>query len=235
MRHRLFLGAFILLTVLLLIMIPFSSSMVMPQSLQPLFGPYLLDGLGLLWLGILLSGIGYFAMSLRWRSMFSILAAAVIGCGLVYPLSAIPSRASGFSEPETWSLDGNRVYRESNPELMAAVDWLWSVEPGVLVEAVPPDGGDYSEFGRVSMFTGLPAVLGWQFHEMQWRGGAEEIGTRPEDIALLYETPEWETAKGLSPSIILSIFISVIWRMQFITSKSQSLKSKYLWFFIKVM
>jgi len=195
--YRLFLGAFILLTLIILMIIAFSPSMFMPQSLQPLFGPYLLDGLGLLWLGILLAGMGYFAVMLRWRSMFSMLIAAAIGCGLVYPMLAIPSRANGFSEPETWTLDGSRVYRQSNPDLMAAVDWLWSVEPGVLVEAVPPDGGDYSEFGRVSMLTGLPAVLGWQFHEMQWRGGAEEIGTRPEDIALLYETFDWETAKKI--------------------------------------
>ena len=39
-----------------------------------------------------------------------------------------------------------------------------AVETPVLVEAAGPS---YQEFGRVSMNTGLPIVLGWEYHVFQ--------------------------------------------------------------------
>ena len=41
----------------------------------------------------------------------------------------------------------------------------------------------------------VPNVIGWPGHESQWRGGAEEIGTREEDIRRLYETTNWAEAE----------------------------------------
>jgi uncharacterized membrane protein len=35
-------------------------------------------------------------------------------------------------------------------------------------------------------------VLGWPGHESQWRGGAEEMGSRETDIELLYRANRWE-------------------------------------------
>ena len=117
--------------------------------------------------------------------------------GVVYPLQAISSRSGGFSTPDAWTLDGSEYYRKNYPELMAAVDRMWAVSPGVLAEAIAPDGGDYSIYGRVAMLTGMPAVLGWRFHEVQWRGGDTEIGPRQADVALLYETLDWRVAQGV--------------------------------------
>jgi uncharacterized membrane protein len=71
---------------------------------------------------------------------------------------------------------------------------LKSAPDGVVAEAV---GGSYSDYGRVSVYTGLPAVLGWPGHEVQWRGSAEPQGSRQDDIKLLYETPDWETARSI--------------------------------------
>ena len=39
-------------------------------------------------------------------------------------------------------------------------------------------GGDYTDYGRVSAITGMPTAIGWQGHELQWRGGTELIGQR---------------------------------------------------------
>jgi uncharacterized membrane protein len=36
--------------------------------------------------------------------------------------------------------------------------------------------------------------LGWVGHEGQWRGGGEEMGTRQDDIALLYSSGNWQEA-----------------------------------------
>jgi uncharacterized membrane protein len=40
-------------------------------------------------------------------------------------------------------------------------------------------------------------VLGWDFHEVQWRGTAEPQGSRRGDIELLYEAPDWETVQPI--------------------------------------
>ena len=53
-----------------------------------------------------------------------------------------------------------------------------------MAEAV---GGSYSGYACVSRLSGYPTVLGWPGHELQWRGGGEEIGSRENDIQQLYE------------------------------------------------
>ena len=49
----------------------------------------------------------------------------------------------------------------------------------------------------VSTHTGLPTVLGWGGHEIQWRGDAELQGSRQSDIQRLYETTSWPEAAEL--------------------------------------
>jgi len=74
-------------------------------------------------------------------------------------------------------------------------------------------GGSYSNFGRISEYTGLPTVLGWPGHESQWRGTSEPQGTRQDDIALLYTTPNWDTALDiLNKHDIRYVYVGVIER-----------------------
>jgi len=40
----------------------------------------------------------------------------------------------------------------------------------------------------------LPTVLGWPFHELQWRGTAESFAGREEDVRILYTARDWEAA-----------------------------------------
>jgi uncharacterized membrane protein len=80
------------------------------------------------------------------------------------------------------------------PEEYQAITFLKEIPYGVITEAV---GGSYSNFGRISRLTGLPTVLGWPGHEVQWRGGASEIGSRESDIAALYTTSLWEEAQRI--------------------------------------
>ena len=58
-----------------------------------------------------------------------------------------------------------------------------------MAEAV---GGSYTEFGRVSAPTGMPTLLGWPGHELQWRGGFAEAGNREEQVRTLYSSRTWE-------------------------------------------
>jgi uncharacterized membrane protein len=63
---------------------------------------------------------------------------------------------------------------------------------GVISEAV---GGSYTPDSEwASIQTGYPTVLGWPGHESQWRGGADEMGSRQSDLETLYSTNSWEEA-----------------------------------------
>ena len=119
----------------------------------------------------------------------------VIGLGLVYPAFSIPSKTDNFkaNNPEQRTLDGSLYLSLIMPDDYQAFQFMQGLEPGVVAEAV---GGQYSEFARVSTFTGLPTVLGWPGHEGQWRDDALQ-GSRQEDIATLYTTGDWNMAREI--------------------------------------
>lgn len=110
--------------------------------------------------------------------------------GMVYSFMAFYSRVNGFlSIP---NLDGASEFAQNNPEDWAVIQWLrqnaLKKDPvPVLLEA---PGTSYTYEGRISAFTGIPAVLGWAVHESQWRGNYEEQGKREPDIATIYTTSD---------------------------------------------
>jgi uncharacterized membrane protein len=91
-------------------------------------------------------------------------------------------------EPSRITLDSTALM----PAEQQAVEWLEDAPFGVVVEAV---GGSYTGYARVSTHSGLPGVLGWPGHELQWRGGTLEIGSREPDIERLYSARNWEEAE----------------------------------------
>ena len=111
--------------------------------------------------------------------------------GLFYPALALPDKTSKFNPPNGLTLDGSAHLDRYNPDDAQAIRWLLTAKPGVVAEAI---GGSYSEFGRVATYSGLPTVLGWNWHEIQWRGSGDKQAGREEDIRMLYETPNWEQA-----------------------------------------
>ena len=58
---------------------------------------------------------------------------------------------------------------------------------GPILEAV---GDDYSEHARVSSSTGIPTLLGWKGHELQWRGSSKSINKRELHVAEIYQTAD---------------------------------------------
>jgi uncharacterized membrane protein len=114
------------------------------------------------------------------------LAAVPVLLGLFYPILATWTKANQFQPPRGRTLDGSAHLAVDDPADWTALQWINVHLPsGVLAEAI---GGSYTSFGRVSANTGLPTVLGWPFHEWQWRGSWLEQGTREQDIETLYLT-----------------------------------------------
>jgi len=119
-----------------------------------------------------------------------ILSMLAIISGLIYPFYAIKERVSGI-RTALFNLDGTHYYSKFNPTEMEAIDFINASGCGVIAEAI---GGSYSNYARVSMFSGCQTVLGWPGHELQWRGSSAPLGTRESDIRELYSTSDWQSA-----------------------------------------
>ena len=124
---------------------------------------------------------------------FSVLFVLVLIVGLTYPVLSLLNKTNNFNPPFGFTLDDfERVQRE-NPDEAAGIQWLRSAPDGVVAEAV---GGAYSNYARISVYTGLPTVLGWGNHEGQWRDYALQ-GSRAQDIETLYTTNDWLTTQDI--------------------------------------
>jgi uncharacterized membrane protein len=110
-----------------------------------------------------------------------------------YSVGAIIERTGWTQAGETWqdnTLSGIAHLQTSAPGEYAAIGWLGQPEnTGYIVEAV---GDDYSDYGRISAFTGRPTLLGWKGHQRQWRGDDREFAGRAEDIATIYASDNSE-------------------------------------------
>jgi uncharacterized membrane protein len=111
----------------------------------------------------------------------------------IYPIAGSYARTNAFSREPT--LDGDRWLVEAWPGDAAAIDWLRAHVEGAptILEAFGPDFSEDGH-GRISTYTGLPTVIGWAGHEVQW---GHEPGARPDDVRALYSTPNLERARRL--------------------------------------
>ncbi|GAC1345764.1 MAG: hypothetical protein NVSMB27_08320 [Ktedonobacteraceae bacterium] len=127
-----------------------------------------------------------------------------------YPLVGTYARTNHYLQRSN-SLDGiaylqtcaipNCDYNSSGDYY--AIRWLNSNVSGdpVIVEAV---GDDYSSYGRVSAFTGLPSPMGWVGHEYEWRVNwlnnglnAADFDSRKGDVDTIYTNPQ--------PGVVMSL------------------------------
>jgi uncharacterized membrane protein len=113
-----------------------------------------------------------FLPSSRWtytasRTLWAAALLLFLLMGAVYPLKAVYQRYGDLTQRDT-SLDGLNYLSSYAPGDYAAIRWINSNIPGdpAIVEAF---GADYSDYGRISAFTGLPTIMGWEGHEWQWR------------------------------------------------------------------
>ncbi|MDX9992055.1 MAG: DUF2298 domain-containing protein [Anaerolineales bacterium] len=127
---------------------------------------------------------------LTWAARIVLL--LVTGMGLAYPVLSLPNRANYFRSAQP-SLDAGGYLARSAPEDAALVEFLSSQPFGVVLEAAT--NNSYTEYGRIATHSGLQAVLGWGWHEWQWRGSDQAYAGREADIRVLYETPSWDRAR----------------------------------------
>ena len=138
-----------------------------------------------------------------WLTTLSLLLAS----SLAYPVFATPKRLGDRFTALSATLDGTAYaakatfYDEGRPVPLApdmeAIRWMRANIPGspVVAEAITPF---YRWGARVSVYTGLPGIVGWKWHQEQQRAGyAWQVGTRQAEVDTLFETQSQEKAMQL--------------------------------------
>ncbi len=136
------------------------------------------------------------------------LVALLLGVSL-YPLFAVYGKIRDRWDPRLpASLDGMQYmttahYTDNEQTLTLehdrrAILWMLDNIQGspVIVEANTPL---YRWGGRVSVYTGLPSVVGWDWHQQQQRAplGSEVVTWRVDDVRELYNTPDTAVAERI--------------------------------------
>ena len=130
-----------------------------------------------------------------WLGLLAVLAVGV----MVYPVLGTRDRNARRFEPGGLALDGMAymetvTYRDEEGPLTLkydfdAIRWMQANVNGspVIIEGL---SDFYHWGGRVSIYTGLPAVIGWDWHQRQQRAGyAYTVTNRLAEIDLFYESP----------------------------------------------
>ena len=130
------------------------------------------------------------------RSMSTVRAGCAVlllVASLYYPAAAAATKSNFFNGEPT--LDGLDFVRRRSDAEYAAIRYVReNVEPGSgIVEAV----GEWFDAGLISRSTGVPTVLNWPGHQLQWRGSGDPFDGREQDVARIYETPDPLEARNL--------------------------------------
>lgn len=117
-----------------------------------------------------------------WYIPLTALAAIMVLFVGVYPAFSIPSYYSGSFK----SLDGAQWITERYPDHAAVIAYLKENDPGSknILEA---HGDSYTDYNMVSVYTGIPTVIGWPVHEWLWRGSYDAVSPRAQDVQKIYE------------------------------------------------
>ncbi len=168
-----------------------------------------------------------------WGWVFRISLLIVLIMALAYPIFGLPAKTnefqlSAFAEnfkaaqaagdpaalqtaARVWTLDGAQLFQDQYPDDAAAAKWLLNAPEGVIAEAFNKTSS-YTDYSRMSVYSGDPTVLGWWYHEWQWRGNLDNLVSpitdlsckakesydsrrmRSDDLSCLYEANNWDVA-----------------------------------------
>ncbi len=139
-----------------------------------------------------------------WKIAFAIL----VGMALLYPITATAAKWSVRMTDQTpLTLDGmafmeTTSYADSGQTISLhydydAIKWMQANIPGSPVIAEAHSGNPYRSVGnRVANYTGLPAIVGWDWHQRQQRAvtAPSMVTNRIADVNALFGTPDIDQA-----------------------------------------
>jgi len=148
----------------------------------------------------------------RWRAnTWAVMVGLLLLSGLTYPLLGTRTRLETRFAQLPATLDGLE-YLDHDPQLLkpdpndpsneifiqigddlALIEWIRDNVRGTPAVVEWSNGG-YDWNSRVAIYTGLPTVLGWDWHQKQQRWAFQEmVDTRLTDIRDLYTTADPQT------------------------------------------
>lgn len=128
-----------------------------------------------------------------WRAGMAVLVLLSLFTGVTAVRGVIVTRRVQTPRP---TLDGMAYLKLRDAHELAAFEWLNNNVPGIPVIA-EAQGPSYQDFTRVSMNTGLPTVLGWEYHVHQRAHRWPDIRRRKADLETLYTSDNKEVVKGI--------------------------------------
>ena len=131
----------------------------------------------------------------------------------LYPFYSFPSYYGGIQKK--LSLDGSLWMKKDRPSDLEIINFLNKniKKQPVILEA---QGDSYTDYERISSYTGLPTVAGWWVHEWLWRGSPDVVGKRIPEVQSIYESSNIElTMKLIKKYKIQYIIISDLERQKY--------------------
>jgi YYY domain-containing protein len=130
--------------------------------------------------------------------------AVVVVSSLYFPVAAAVSKTttSGLGP----DLNGLSFMQQRDQDELDVISDIRDISDAddVLVEAI---GDSYSEYSRISETSGVPAVLGWEFHERQWHGSDKLFPDRAADIKTIYTTNDEQELRQLIDKYSLTMVV----------------------------
>ena len=164
----------------------------------------------------------------RLRAAWTIALSALILACAVYPVLGTRDRLSDrFNDsPPPLTLDGlayadGAVYRDPKGDVdlsqdMAAIRWMRENIKGspIVLEANTPT---YRWGSRISIHTGLPGAVGWEWHQQQQRWDYRaEVSARIRDVERIYSTTNADAAAALIAEYgIAYIYVGALERLYY--------------------
>ncbi len=140
---------------------------------------------------------------------------ALFGLAMVYPALAPAQREAGViwlpgiqmagaENHKLHGLDGIAALGAGAPGDLAAIRWLRAnarATDGIAEAAFTYEYNSQGLHGRVASYTGMPGIIVWRGHEVQWRGGQPsilaEFDARVADQTALYTTTDPQRAAAI--------------------------------------
>jgi len=128
------------------------------------------------------------------RTVWGGIAVSLVLMASVYPVFATIGKSGAFRGEPT--LDGEAYIKREHPQDYEAVLWFRNVSGQPVVLQAPGELYQWNTY--ITAFTGLPTVIGWAGHELNWRyPHRQEIDERWSDAGRMYTAQNLAEADAL--------------------------------------